>query len=234
MSTRITRRTHTREGERSAQQRRGMTVRTAHRAAGWPLSAVAACVGLAACGGAPAGHVAQLRTTTTASRSPTRGSTHDEALAYARCVRSHGVPLWPDPQSSGTFEKSTLTPHQLGASSSQIGKAEKACRSLAPTYSATQRSTRPGTGTAILALHARSRLRDVSRPRKQRRDRDPTCHGELACVPGGPPLLRRQVRGASAAQPCRLRLGWRPARPPGWPDTRSRLRRSWESASSPS
>jgi hypothetical protein len=35
------------------------------------------------------------------------------------------------------FDKSKLTPHQIGVSSSQIGTAEKACRSLLPIYSAT-------------------------------------------------------------------------------------------------
>jgi hypothetical protein len=94
----------------------------------------------AACGGSSGSHVAQLSTSTTRSSPPSRGSTHDQALAYARCIRSHGVPLWPDPESSGSFDKSKLTPHQLGVSSPQIGTAEKACMSLVPTYSATQQS----------------------------------------------------------------------------------------------
>jgi hypothetical protein len=81
--------------------------------------------------------VAHLSTSTTPSVPPRRGSTHNQALAYTGCIRSHGVPLWPDPESSGSFDKSALTPHQLGASDSQIGTAEKACRSLAPIYPAT-------------------------------------------------------------------------------------------------
>jgi hypothetical protein len=88
-------------------------------------------------GGSTGSHVAQLSTSTTRTSPPSRGSTHDQALAYVRCIRSHGVPLWPDPESSGSFAKSALTPHQLGVSSSQIGTAQKACVSLAPTYSAT-------------------------------------------------------------------------------------------------
>jgi hypothetical protein len=100
---------------------------------------VATCLALlaAACGGSPGGHVAQLSTSTTKGSPPSRGSTHDQALAYAGCLRSHGVPLWPDPESSGAFDKSKLTPQQLGVSSSQIGTAQKACKSLVPTYSAT-------------------------------------------------------------------------------------------------
>jgi hypothetical protein len=99
----------------------------------------AACLALlaAACGGSAGGGVAQLSTSTTRSSPPSRGSTHDQALAYAGCMRSHGVPLWPDPESTGTFDKSELTPQQLGVSGSQIGTAQKACRSLAPIYSAT-------------------------------------------------------------------------------------------------
>jgi hypothetical protein len=65
------------------------------------------------------------------------GSTYDQARAFAECVRTHGVPLWPGPESSGRFDKSKLTPHQLGAGSSQIAAAERACRTLLPTYSAT-------------------------------------------------------------------------------------------------
>ncbi len=91
----------------------------------------------AACGGSPASHVAQLSTSTTQSGSASGGSTHEQALAFARCVRAHGVPLWPDPESSGTFDKSKLTPGQLGVGSSQIAAAERACKSLLPTYSAT-------------------------------------------------------------------------------------------------
>jgi hypothetical protein len=103
------------------------------------LGIVVVCLALlaAGCGGSQGSHVAQLSTTTTASGPPSRGSTHDQALAYAGCIRSHGVPLWPDPESSGSFDKSKLTPHQLGASDSQIGTAEKACRSLVPIYPAT-------------------------------------------------------------------------------------------------
>lgn len=99
---------------------------------------VSACLALLAAACSSSGsQVAQLSTSTTGSSPPSRGSTHDQALAYAGCLRSHGVPLWPDPESSGAFDKSKLTPHQLGVSSSQIGTAQKACRSLVPTYSAT-------------------------------------------------------------------------------------------------
>ncbi|MDE3189335.1 MAG: hypothetical protein KGL94_00805 [Acidobacteriota bacterium] len=105
-----------------------------------PLSALllAACLALAAagCGSSPAGRVAQLGTTATRSRPPSRGSTRDQALAYARCIRSHGVPLWPDPDADGAFDKSALTPQKLGVGTAQIGRAQRTCTAFLPTYSA--------------------------------------------------------------------------------------------------
>ena len=98
---------------------------------------VSACVALLAACGSTSGGVAQLGTNTTGSGAPSRSSTHDQAVAYAGCIRSHGVPLWPDPDSSGVFDKSKLTPQLLGVGNSQIDGAQKACRSLVPTYSAT-------------------------------------------------------------------------------------------------
>jgi hypothetical protein len=103
---------------------------------------VSLALAVAGCGGSgsPGSGVARLSTSTTRSSRPGRGSTHDQAVAYAGCIRTHGVPLWPDPQSSGAFDKSKLTPQQLGVSTLQIGTAQKACRSLVPTYSAAQQS----------------------------------------------------------------------------------------------
>ncbi len=70
----------------------------------------------AGCGGSPASHVAQ--------QSP--------AVAFARCMRSNGVPNWPDPTSSGAFDKSKLTSQQLGASTSKVQAAQHACSHLLP------------------------------------------------------------------------------------------------------
>jgi hypothetical protein len=58
------------------------------------------------------------------------GSAHSQALAYASCVRSHGVPDFPDPSSSGEFNKATLT--QLAASDSQYQAATQTCGHLLP------------------------------------------------------------------------------------------------------
>ena len=88
-------------------------------------------------GGSPDRQVAQPATSTARSRPPGQGSIRDQALAYARCIRTHGVPLWPDPDSNGVFEKSKLTPQQIGVGTSQVGTAQRACKSLAPSYPST-------------------------------------------------------------------------------------------------
>jgi hypothetical protein len=97
------------------------------------LIAVGALV--AGCGGSGSNPgVANVGTSRTSSRHSASSSTYDQALAYARCVRAHGVPLWPDPDSSGRFAKSKLTPGQLRVSSFKAGAAAHACRTLLPTY----------------------------------------------------------------------------------------------------
>jgi hypothetical protein len=47
-------------------------------------------------------------------------------------MRSDGVPNWPDPNSSGVFDKSKLTSQKLGASSSRVQAAQSACSHLLP------------------------------------------------------------------------------------------------------
>lgn len=103
-------------------------------------AAIIATAGLAllaaACGGSPGSHVVRLGSTTTQS-SP---SSHDAAastqatgaLGYAGCMRSNGVPNWPDPDSSGVFDKSKLGLQQLGVSASRLQTAQTACRHLLP------------------------------------------------------------------------------------------------------
>ncbi len=89
--------------------------------------AVAAFALLAAgCGGGGSPGVARGASSTTAATTAQNG-----ALAFARCMRSHGMPNWPDPTSSGVFDKSKL--RQTGYSLSQVRAAEDgACNNLLP------------------------------------------------------------------------------------------------------
>jgi hypothetical protein len=52
------------------------------------------------------------------------------AIAYSRCVRSHGVPDFPDPASSGQVPK--VDAPRLGVSSSRLQAAQAACQHLYP------------------------------------------------------------------------------------------------------
>jgi len=53
------------------------------------------------------------------------------AVAYASCIRSHGVPNYPDPGSNGQLPKGDA--QHFGVSPSQLQAAQQACRHLLPT-----------------------------------------------------------------------------------------------------
>jgi hypothetical protein len=53
---------------------------------------------------------------------------HQQAVAYAQCIRSHGYPSFPDPNSQGIFPNNG----NLDLTSPQYKAAAKACKSLQP------------------------------------------------------------------------------------------------------
>lgn len=59
---------------------------------------------------------------------------HARALAYAQCVRSHGVPGWPDPDSQGQFEVDAPAMH-INMNSPTFASANRACAHLDPAFS---------------------------------------------------------------------------------------------------
>jgi len=56
------------------------------------------------------------------------------AVAYSACMRSHGVPSFPDPDSSGGLPKGDA--QQFGVGASQYQAAQRACQNLLPDYTA--------------------------------------------------------------------------------------------------
>jgi hypothetical protein len=89
-------------------------------------AALAGLAPLAACGGSPA-------TASGGAPDASAAATSASAVAYSQCMRSHGVPAYPDPDSSGDLPK--ITPDnesQLGVSDSRFSAAQKACQSLWP------------------------------------------------------------------------------------------------------
>jgi hypothetical protein len=94
----------------------------------------------AACGGSPTSQVAQVGSTatqtSTSSNASTASAQQNRAVSFSRCMRSHGVPSFPDPTRGGEIPKVSL--QQVGVSNSQLQAAQQACKSLWPTVSATQ------------------------------------------------------------------------------------------------
>jgi hypothetical protein len=99
---------------------RDRTGRTARRRAG-ALTAVVAGVTLlaAACGGSSA------ETNTFAP-----GATYAQALAFAKCMRSNGVPQFPAPDRQGNFNNAQI--EALENNNSQADDAIHQCRSVLP------------------------------------------------------------------------------------------------------
>jgi hypothetical protein len=96
--------------------------------------AAAACALLAAgCGGGNSPGVATGSTTTNAAGPSAGASTHATGLvAFASCMRSHGVPNFPDPTSSGGIPKPAVVSAFQAVSKSQGDGAQNACNHLVP------------------------------------------------------------------------------------------------------
>ena len=103
------------------------TATAAATAATHATAAIAVLVVLAtACGGSPA-------STGAAGSSNAGGPVSSQAassaaVAFSRCMRSHGVPDFPDPASRGGVPK--VTPRQVGVSNSRFQVAQRACAQL--------------------------------------------------------------------------------------------------------
>jgi hypothetical protein len=92
------------------------------------VALLAAAVLVAGCGHNPASPgVAKLDPSGTPSTGASAsGSAHDQALAYAACIRNHGVPNFPDPEPNGGFKM------KANPNDPTLQAAEQACASLLP------------------------------------------------------------------------------------------------------
>jgi hypothetical protein len=79
---------------------------------------------------------------TGAGSAPNAGASANSAIpvAYSRCMRSHGIPDFPDPNSSGQIPKGQIV--QLGVSTSVLQTAQRACQRLWPYQGLTQAQQR--------------------------------------------------------------------------------------------
>ena len=123
-------------------------------------------------------------------------TTQTGAVAFARCMRSHGLSNWPDPNSSGVFDKSKL--RQLGYPVSRVRVIEDSdCNHLLPNG---------GSGPQETAEQTRTRIADALSFARCMRARgfpnfpDPTNQGLLA-----PQMVT--AAGIDLHQPKLLRAG---------------------------
>jgi hypothetical protein len=64
------------------------------------------------------------------------GNSHASALAYSKCMRSHGVPNFPDPGANGDLRLNAGPGTGIDPNSATFKAAQQACKSLLPTPSA--------------------------------------------------------------------------------------------------
>jgi hypothetical protein len=112
-----------------------------HRSHRPTLAVAAVGVGLAllaaGCGGAPSGgpSVAAAGTGTAAVRTTSTAAKADP-VAFSRCMRAHGVPSFPDPDSEGRIEIRATPGSPLAPDSPTFKAAQQACRRFAPARTA--------------------------------------------------------------------------------------------------
>lgn len=144
-------------------------------------------------GGGVSSGVASVASTTTAAATTT---TQNGLLAFSKCMRSNGMPNFPDPQRfvGGNVK---LTLHQLGTGSPHFQTAMNACNHLLPTNG--------GSGPQETAQQQRTRLADelsfakCMRSHGVSRFPDPSAQGELS-------VEMVQAQGIDVRAPAVLRV----------------------------
>lgn len=94
--------------------------------------AIAAAVLLAAgCGGTQGPGVASVSPTASESASAAKGK-KKSAVAYAKCMREHGIESFPDPGPNGEIALNATPGGELAPDNPAFQKADKACKPLLP------------------------------------------------------------------------------------------------------
>jgi hypothetical protein len=141
---------------------------------GWlgAVPAILAIAVLAACSGG----------TTSANADSPASAAYQKALAYAQCIRAHGVPDYPDPNSQGQFVIQNGSSDFPTESPAVANAASKACRSLIPASLAqgpSSGSTGQGSGS-VNPLKFSECMRSHGVPNFP----DPAANGQLTLPPG--------------------------------------------------
>ena len=99
-----------------------------------PAGGVCLSLLVTACGGSPTSHVAQLSSTgtTTHSRTGSASGKYAASLAYSRCMRSHGVPSFPDSIEVGGEIQVSGSRSGVNPQSPSFVSAQQSCSHLLP------------------------------------------------------------------------------------------------------
>ncbi len=146
-------------------------------------AAFAVGIAIAGCGGGSSNSsVAHLATGTSAGSSTSVGgssspessaSTQLRMVLYAQCMRTHGVPSFPDPASSGAVSKEAAVRAFREVSNSEVEAAQTACEHLQPNGGEARRAQRAQHLGDLLAFARCMRTHGIQDfP-------DPTSDGEL-------------------------------------------------------
>jgi hypothetical protein len=148
----------------------GYTPRPARPAWLGAVLAVLGIVVLAACGGSG---------TTGASADSSTSTAYQKALAYAQCIRAHGIPDYPDPNSQGQFIIQNGASAPPSVSPAVANAAATACRKLLPPSMA-QGPSKASPGSNAQALKFSECMRSHGEPTFP----DPASNGSFTLPPG--------------------------------------------------
>jgi hypothetical protein len=98
----------------------------------------AAACGSTGSGGAPVASISS----SSASATSSGGSAHASTLAYARCMRAHGIADFPDPDANGNLGLNGQPGSDLDPNNPAYKAANNACKSLLPAPQAPPTGTR--------------------------------------------------------------------------------------------
>ena len=107
---------------------------TRRRSLAWPrtlrtLAAVFATAAVAVLAAACAAGASSIKA---ADSSNAEGTTNSHQVAFSRCMRSHGVPNFPDPTESHGGKAIGFQMNGVDPNTQQFRTAQKVCRSLSP------------------------------------------------------------------------------------------------------
>ena len=101
----------------------------------WPAIARAEAAAIATAVLAAACSISSSSTGSAGSPNAGGSASAHSGVGYSHCIRSHGVPGYPDPNGDGVLPKTSA--QRLGVSSSQLQAAQSACQHLLPSNGGT-------------------------------------------------------------------------------------------------